>query len=60
MIQQNLLVNVKNLCSRKLWEILISNGEEILSDRQKHRIENELVERRHYLTELQLRRTQVH
>jgi hypothetical protein len=49
-------IDVKNLCSRKLWEILVFNNNEPLSAQQKHNIETELEQRQHYLTELTHRR----
>ena len=48
-------IDVKNLCSRKLWEILTCIDATALSAQQKNSIEAELRERRHYLPELQFR-----
>lgn len=45
-------LDVKNLCSRKLFEILSSGGAR-LSGQQRHTVERELVARRHYLQEIQ-------
>ena len=45
-------LNVKNLCSRKLWELL-SSPYNRLPVHQKSACEQELIARNHYLTELQ-------
>jgi len=45
-------INVKNLCSRKLWE-LISSPRNGLPVNQKSACEKELMARNHYLSELQ-------
>lgn len=42
--------NVKNLCSRRLWEML--KNAEWHSHTERHAIESELSGRRHYLEEL--------
>lgn len=44
-------INVKNLCSRKLWELL--KNAEWQSRAEKFAIESELSGRRHYLRELE-------
>jgi hypothetical protein len=44
-------VNVKNLCSRKLWELL--KNAEWQSNTERFAIESELSDRRHYVKELE-------
>lgn len=50
MNKQSTEINVKNLCSRKLWEIL--KNAEWNNSSQRFAIEQELSGRRHYLEEL--------
>ena len=50
MNNQNTEINVKNLCSRKLWELLKNAEWQTTSER--FAIEQELSGRRHYLEEL--------
>ena len=50
MNKQSTEINVKNLCSRKLWEIL--KNAEWHNSSQRFAIEQELSGRRHYLEEL--------
>jgi hypothetical protein len=47
---ENYDFDVKNLCSRKLWEIL--KDAEWQTENQKMAIEGELSSRKHYLDEL--------
>ncbi|MDX1505521.1 MAG: hypothetical protein R3221_07375 [Spongiibacter sp.] len=51
MNKQTTEINVKNLCSRKLWEIL--KNAEWQNSSQRFAIEQELSGRRHYLEELE-------
>jgi|TARA_Y100001934_G_scaffold167349_1_gene198912 hypothetical protein len=51
MNNQQTEINVKNLCSRKLWELLKNAEWQTASER--FAIEQELSGRRHYLEELQ-------
>jgi hypothetical protein len=44
-------LNVKNLCSRKLWELLTEKEQPTLA-RHKQACHQELLFRRHYLPEL--------
>ncbi|WP_159267630.1 hypothetical protein [Zhongshania aliphaticivorans] len=44
-------MNVKNLCSRKLWELL--KNAEWQSNTERFAIETELSDRRHYVEELE-------
>jgi hypothetical protein len=44
-------VNVKNLCSRKLWELL--KNAEWQTSSERFAIESELSGRRHYIKELE-------
>jgi hypothetical protein len=53
-------IDVTNLCSRKLWEILTVDQLQTLSYQQKHQIEQELITRQHYLQELAKLRQQLH
>jgi hypothetical protein len=53
-------IDVTNLCSRKLWEILTIEQQQNLSYQQKHQIEQELIARQHYLQELAKLRQQLH
>lgn len=53
-------IDVKNLCSRKLWEILIVEQNQSLSCNQRSQIEQELIIRRHYLQELAKLGRQIH
>ncbi len=46
-------IDVKNLCSRKLWELININSPSRVKSYQFKLIENELVARRHYLQELE-------
>lgn len=48
-------LDVSNLCSRKLWDLLNQNS---LLDWQQQRVIRELQTRRHYLDEIQSYRTQ--
>ncbi|WP_372864480.1 hypothetical protein [Spongiibacter sp.] len=50
MNNQNREINVKNLCSRKLWELL--KNAEWQNSRERCAIERELSGRRHYIDEL--------
>lgn len=50
MDNQNQEINVKNLCSRKLWELL--KNAEWQDNAERFAIERELSGRRHYLEEL--------
>ncbi|GAB3375757.1 hypothetical protein NCG89_03760 [Spongiibacter taiwanensis] len=50
MNNQNSEINVKNLCSRKLWELL--KNAEWQNNAERFAIEQELSGRRHYLREL--------
>ena len=47
-------IDIDNLCSRKLWEILMVNQR--LDRLQQETIEQELLTRRHYIPELASRR----
>ena len=60
MIQKNEPLDVKNLCSRKLWEILACDDQQRLNPVEEQHIETELIERQHYLPELYLRRNETH
>ena len=51
MNNQNREIDVKNLCSRKLWELL--KNAEWQSVSEKFAIEQELSGRRHYIDELE-------
>jgi hypothetical protein len=51
MNKQNNDVNVKNLCSRKLWELL--KNAEWQNSSERFAIESELSGRRHYIRELE-------
>lgn len=51
-MQQEPLIDVKNLCSRKLWEILKIGHQQKSSRFQQARIEKELLTRQHYLQEI--------
>ncbi|MFT4920615.1 MAG: hypothetical protein ACJA1T_000922 [Zhongshania aliphaticivorans] len=51
MNKQNQEVNVKNLCSRKLWELL--KNAEWQDKSERFAIERELSGRRHYIKELE-------
>ncbi|MDF1690733.1 MAG: hypothetical protein P1U47_00055 [Zhongshania sp.] len=51
MNKQNNDVNVKNLCSRKLWELL--KNAEWQDNSERFAIERELSGRRHYIEELE-------
>ncbi len=46
--------NAQELCSRKLWELVNSNPEQIrsINEAEMRQAIHELAERRHYLTEL--------
>ncbi|MGK0499065.1 MAG: hypothetical protein ACJAYG_000696 [Oceanicoccus sp.] len=50
-------INVKNLCSRKLWELLHCSSKD---KHQQHSLIEELQLRQHYLTELKDWRPQLH
>lgn len=45
-------IDVKNLCSRKLWELLAIECPKQLDKQAKTHIEQELVARQHYVKEL--------
>jgi hypothetical protein len=45
-------LDVKSLCSRKLWEMLVLNGHYSGNYQQQLKITQELVSRRHYLREI--------
>ena len=49
-VENNL--DVKSLCSRKLWEMLALNGLDSNNYQQQLQITQELVVRRHYLREI--------
>ncbi len=51
MNEHNSEINVKNLCSRKLWDLL--KNAEWHNAAQRFAIERELSGRRHYLRELE-------
>jgi hypothetical protein len=51
MNKQSSNMNVKNLCSRKLWELL--KNAEWQSNTERFAIETELSGRRHYVKELE-------
>ena len=51
-------IDINNLCSRKLWEILTLNVP--IHNQQKTHIVQELITRRHYTTELENWRQQAH
>ncbi|MFA7554807.1 MAG: hypothetical protein WCY88_11200 [Spongiibacteraceae bacterium] len=53
-------IDVKNLCSRKLWDILNLKQPQMLDSQQKRTIEQELIIRQHYLKELASLNQQVH
>ncbi len=46
-------LDVKNLCSRKLFELLAAGEDPNLTRQQQHTVEQELLERHHYVRELQ-------
>jgi hypothetical protein len=50
-VNKQINVNVKNLCSRKLWELL--KNAEWQSNTERFAIESELSDRRHYVKELE-------
>jgi hypothetical protein len=56
MNRKNTELNVKNLCSRKLWELIRDEGNN--SSLQKNNCEQELLVRNHYISELQQLRQQ--
>ena len=45
-------IDVKNLCSRKLFELLSIRADRPLSLQQQYYVEQELLSRRHYIREL--------
>jgi hypothetical protein len=45
-------INVKNLCSRKLWELLAVEVQSPLNTQQKLDIRNELLDRKYNLQDL--------
>ncbi len=51
-------IDINNLCSRKLWEILTINQR--LNRLEQQIIEQELVTRQHYIPELSTWRQQAH
>ena len=51
-------IDINNLCSRKLWEILTLNLP--AHHQQKNHIEQELITRSHYTNELESWRQQSH
>ena len=53
-------IDVKNLCSRKLWELLAIECPKQINKQAKTHIEQELLTRQHYLKELNSRRQQTH
>jgi hypothetical protein len=53
MINKQTLFDVKNLSSRKLWELLSTDDCLDLSYQQKQRATHELLLRRHYLEQLE-------
>lgn len=59
-MQQEPRIDVKNLCSRKLWEILLAKQNQQLSYQQRTHVEQELITRQHYLQELANLARQVH
>lgn len=54
------VLDVKNLCSRKLWEILQSEQSQPLDLEQKNTVIKELIMRRHYIKELAKLNQQIH
>ena len=60
MTTQSSTIDVKNLCSRKLWELLAIECPQQLNTQVKTHIEQELLTRRHYLKELKKWRRQAH
>lgn len=50
-VENNL--DVKSLCSRKLWEMLALEGQHADNYQQQIQITQELVTRRHYLREIE-------
>jgi hypothetical protein len=53
-------LDVKNLCSRKLWEILLIDKQQPLSGSQRTLVEQELITRQHYIRELKSLRINLH
>ena len=51
-------MNVNNLCSSKLWELLSRTSRSDISPLDRLRVERELIKRRHYLEELSRLRDQ--
>lgn len=51
-VNNNVLLDVKNLSSRKLFELLSSDHYNILNRQQQQSVEQELLEREHYLPEM--------
>lgn len=51
-MQYEPLIDVKNLCSRKLWEILKVQDPSEISMIEQLRIQQELISRQHYVQEL--------
>lgn len=52
-------IDIKNLCSRKLWELLVENQQSAQKSIDNQILEQELLSRRHYLNELQKLRRHV-
>ena len=53
-------LNVENLCSRKLWEMLVEQQQAtspLYGQLMHNRLESELLKRRHYVAELQALKT---
>ncbi len=53
-------IDVKNLCSRKLWELLATEYPTPLNKQETTHIEQELIARQHYMKELNKWRQQSH
>ncbi len=47
------ILDVKNLCSRKLLELLSAHSDAPLTTQQQNSVQQELLNRRHYLQELE-------
>jgi hypothetical protein len=60
LLEQTPDINVKNLCSRKLWELLAKDPSKKLNQQEKNHIHQELLSRQHYLKEINSWLTQNH
>ncbi len=49
-------IDIDNLCSRKIWELLANNNITTISHNEKKVLEQTLISRNHYLNELYQRR----